>query len=210
MKIFNQGDRSIHSLLFIPLFLLVSCSGGNNTKKSAIDPKKMAETFVVDDAEVFDVEHMLFNGKIKRFHTLDEFKTVFGEPDSTKLVSEEEPCTFIFENPDGSKDMNDRYLYKDGSRFENHRDSVALGEFRFYRNNYLKYKDIILNSSTTVDDLNKIFPNAMKKIEPINVYGEGRLQVISLREDENNVSEGQILIFIKNNRLYFMHWWFPC
>ena len=153
---------------------------------------------------------MLFNGKSKRYFSLQEFETNFGKIDSTKLMSEEQPCSYIFENKDGSKDMEDKYLYKDGSRFENNKDQVAIDEFRFNNNNFLKYDTTILNSSTTTDDLKLLFPNAVRKMETLAVLGEGKLQVIQLREDNNTISDGHINLFLKNGKLYYMHWWFPC
>jgi hypothetical protein len=106
--------------------------------------------------------------------------------------------------------MEDKYLYKDGSRFENNKDQVAIDEFRFNNNNFLKYDTTILNSSTTTDDLKLLFPNAVRKMETLDVLGEGKLQVIQLREDDNTISDGHINLFLKNGKLYYMHWWFPC
>ncbi|WP_155845735.1 hypothetical protein [Chryseobacterium gregarium] len=63
---------------------------------------------------------------------------------------------------------------------------------------------------TTITDLQKIFPNAVRDIGNMDVYGEGKLQVIQLREDQNNISDGHINTFLKNGKLYFMHWWFHC
>lgn len=67
-----------------------------------------------------------------------------------------------------------------------------------------------MNSSTTLTELKKIFPNAVKNIVTMDVYGEGKLQTIQLREDEKGISDGHVNIFIRNGKLYFMHWWFPC
>jgi len=179
------------------------------TKDSIVENQSMQKNASME-IEVFDVNKMRFNGKVGRFFSLQEFETVFGKADSTKLMSEEEPCAYIFENPDGSKDMDDRYLYKNGSRFENNKNRVAVDEFRFNKGNFLKYKNATLNSETTVKDLKKLFPNATHQIGNLDVFGEGKLQVIELREDTNNISDGHIKVFLKNGKLYFMHWWFPC
>ena len=143
----------------------------DNTKSNnAITNKETQEI------EVFEVNEMLFNGKSKRFFYLKEFEKNFGKADSIKLMSEEAPCSYIFENEDGKKD--DKYLYKNGSRFENSKDSVAIDEFRFYNGNFLKYKNHIFNASTTLDDLRKVFPNAVNAMGELDVYDEGKLQVI--------------------------------
>ncbi|KDN54070.1 hypothetical protein [Flavobacterium seoulense] len=208
------------SFLIVFLFLLQSC---NNSKISHSETIKTKPTEKVSNTEkrtsvketnnqieVFDANKMLFNGKVSRYFSLKEFEIFFDKADSTKLMSEEEPCAYIFENPDGSKDLEDKYLYKNGSRFENSKDKVAVDEFRFTKNNYLKYNNVILNSDTTINDLRKLFPNAVNTIHTLDVYGEGKLQVIQLREDKDNISDGHIKVFLKNGKLYFMHWWFPC
>jgi hypothetical protein len=178
---------------------------GNNNKIKDDCPE-----IKIDQNEVMKEEDILFNGKFKRYFSLTEFVNVFGKADSIKLMSELEPCSYIFENEDGSKDIDDKYLYKDGSRYENNKEKVAVDEFRFTKNNFITYRGKKLNSSTTINDLKKLFPNAIKNIKTIDVHGEGNLQVIQLREDENNVSDGHINMFMRSGKLYFIHWWFPC
>ena len=198
---------------FILILLIIFISSCKSEPKEKSKEEKQTTQNKVDNSdelEVFDVDKMLFNGKSKRYFSLQEFETNFGKIDSTKLMSEEQPCSYIFENKDGSKDMEDKYLYKDGSRFENNKDQVAIDEFRFNNNNFLKYDTTILNSSTTTDDLKLLFPNAVRKMETLDVLGEGKLQVIQLREDNNTISDGHINLFLKNGKLYYMHWWFPC
>lgn len=206
------------SFLIVLFLLLQSCnkskrnhSETNKTTQSSGHPEK--QTLVnktTNQIEVFDANKMLFNGKMGRYFSLKEFEVFFKKADSIKLMSEEEPCAYIFENPDGSKDLEDKYLYKKGSRFESSKDKVAIDEFRFTKKNYLKYNNVILNSHTTIKDLRKLFPNAVNAIDSLDVYGEGKLQVIQLREDKDNISDGHIKVFLKNGKLYFMHWWFPC
>ncbi|WP_437919902.1 hypothetical protein [Sphingobacterium sp. LRF_L2] len=164
----------------------------------------------ISSHEFFDIDQTFFNGKVKRFHNLSTFKKYFGEADSSKLLIDESPCSYIFEYEDGSKDAGDKYLYKNGSRFENNGDSVAVDEFRFQSNNFIKYKDSILDGSTTIEALRKLFPNAVKDVMEMDVFREGKLQVITLFEDAEHLSDGQVRIFLKNGKLYFMHWWFPC
>lgn len=210
-------------LTFLIIILMtISCKGKNEklvennqlveSNVTKTENKAKTDTTKVANGlnEVMQESDILFNGKLSRYFSLIEFENVFGKADSIKLMSEEAPCNYIFENEDGSKDMEDKYLYKNGSRFENTKNKVAVDEFRFTKSNFILFKGIKLNSSTTVKDLKKLFPNAMKDIGTMDVYGEGKLQEIELREDENNVSDGHIKIFIKNDKLYSMHWWFPC
>lgn len=161
-------------------------------------------------SEVFNADQALFNGHVKRFFSSSAFDSYFGDADSIRLLIDEQPCSYIFENEDGSKDVQDEYLYKDGSRFERSGDKVAVDEFRFSETNFLMYASIRLDARTTRDDLNKIFPNAVEQMGDIDVQGEGKLQLIQLREDAENISDGHVRIFLKQAKLYSIHWWFPC
>ena len=201
--------------LIVLFIALQSCNNSKTNhseinKTIQIEKASNLEKQTSNQIEVFDANKMLFNGKMGRYFSLKEFELFFGKADSTKLMNEEEPCAYIFENPDGSKDLEDKYLYKNGSRFENSKDKVAVDEFRFTKKNYLKYNNVILITHTTIKDLRKLFPNSVNVIDSLDVYGEGKLQVIQLREDKDNISDGHIKVFLKNGKLYFMHWWFPC
>lgn len=209
--------------VFTLTFLTILFSCQNNSTKTKIasnidsikkiktEKKSEIDLHDINKAEVMLEKDLSFNGKLSRFFTLNEFENVFGKPDSIVLVSKtEELCNYIFENEDGSKDLEDKFLYKDGSRFETSKKEVAVDEFRFTKKNFIKFKNIILNSETTKEDLKKYFPYAMKHIEYIDVYNEAEMEVIQLREDDQNKSDGYILLFIKNNNLQYIHWWFPC
>ena len=207
---------------FTLIFLTILFSCQNNSTKTKIasnidsikeiktEQKSEIDLHDINKAEVMLEKDLSFNGKLGRYFTLNEYENVFGKPDSIVLVSKTELCNYIFENEDGSKDLEDKFFYKDGSRFENSKNKVAVDEFRFTKKNFIKFKNIILNSETTKEDLKKYFPYAMKHIEYIDVYNEGTTEVIQLREDDQNKSDGYILLFIKNNNLQYMHWWFPC
>ena len=158
-------------------------------------------------AEMRDVmlaDEIRFNGKLKRFFTMDEFAKVFGKPDSIKLLKDEAPCMTIFD----TEAPDDLYLYKNGSRFETSKDKVAVDEFWFLNGNFITYKGIRIDAGTTMDDMQRLFPTAVKG--RLGMDKEGKLWVIQLQEDENGSSDGHIKIFFKNGRVYFMHWWFPC
>ncbi|PWN68062.1 hypothetical protein [Chryseobacterium oncorhynchi] len=214
---------------FLPVLVIIlfqSCNQKKESKKDPLTQKEIQKNEVKTDSTIQNIskaaeikkdtldevmleEDIRFNGKLKRFFSLNDFGKVFGKADSTRLLSEEQPCTYIFETPDGNG-MNDKYLYKSGSRFENSGQKVAVDEFRFINGNYILYKGIKIDSKSTINDLKQVFPNAIRNIGNLDVDGEGTLQAITLREDKEGVSDGHINIFFKNNRIYSLHWWFPC
>ena len=172
-----------------------------NITNNAITKKETRET------EFFDASKLLFNGRTKRFFSLKEFDKNFGKADSIQLMSQEQPCTSIFESEDGK---DDKYFFKNGSRFENSKDSVAVNEFRFLKGNFIIYKGLKMDAETTIEDLKKIFPNAVKNIQDDEHYDEKKLRSIILREDPKGISDGHIRIFFKANKIYSIWWWFPC
>lgn len=145
-----------------------------------------------------------FNGQLKRFFTMAEFEKVFGKPDSIQLLKDETPCTTIFE----TEAPDDKYLYKDGSRFETSKDRVAVDEFWFHNGNFITYKGTRIDANTTMNDIKQLFPTAVN--ERMGMDKEGKIWVIQLKEDREGISDGHIKLFFKNGKVDFMHWWFPC
>ncbi len=167
-------------------------------------PDVQATSSKNSDTDVMLEEDIRFNGKLKRFFTISDFEKVFGPADSTKLLQEEAPCITIFD----AEAPDDKYLYKDGSRFEMHQQQVAVDEFWFTNGNYITYKGIRIDANTSINDMKNLFPTAV--MGKINEYREGELQLMVLKEDKEGVYDGHIKLFFKNGKVYFMHWWFPC
>lgn len=205
------------------LFLSISCN--NKELKSVKNDdalkdtaKQISENRIVSGIEnqevineVMSEKDILFNGKLKRYFSVKEFESIFGKTDSIQLMINESPCYAIFENEDGSKDTEDKYFYKEGSRFENTKEKVAVDEFRFTKKNFILFKGKKLNSSTTATELKKLFPNAFKDIsQDVQNNGENGFQSVVLREDEDGFSDGHVRMFLKNDKLYSIWWWFPC
>ncbi|MBL4676131.1 MAG: hypothetical protein JKY70_08015 [Mucilaginibacter sp.] len=199
--------------------MLSCCSNKTNRPKASTAmhmpaPILKADTSVsgsTDKAsEVMDANEIKLNGKLKRYFTIQQFNSVLGKADSSKLLSVVGPCATIFEKSDGFIDPAAKYLYKNGSVYENVKDKVAIQEINFSKGDMITFHGKTLSNETTLADLQELFPNAVRNIGVMDVKGRGKLQVIMLREDKNNVSEGHINLFIKNGKLHYMEWWFPC
>lgn len=145
-----------------------------------------------------------FNGKLKRFFTMAEFEKVFGKPDSIQYLKDETPCITIFD----TEAPDDKYLYKDGSRFETSKDQVAVDEFWFRNGNFITYKETRIDANTTISDIKQLFPTAVN--ERLGMDKEGKIWMIQLKEDKDGVSDGHIKLFFKDGKVNFIHWWFPC
>ena len=121
--------------------VLISCNSKQNKETKDIDKSKNSDSLVIKtdlkekvDSQVIkstsgETEAMLekdikFNGTLKRYFSLTDFDKAFGKPDSIKDITED-ACSYIFE------DAEDKYLFKDGSKFENSKEKVAVAEFKF-------------------------------------------------------------------------------
>lgn len=224
----EQRNKKGGILFIITLLLMASCTQDDKKQPKTLSKhpsdtvkvhvKVVEDTTTIENLiletdtsiEVMNEKDILYNGKFKRYFSLDRFYSLMGQPDSIKFLIDENPCTNIFQEPDGTIVPKAKYLYKDGTRFENSGDKIAIDEVYFYKDNFLTYKNVNLNNRTTLSQLKKLFPNALKRSRIIEVAGIGKLQVIELREDEDNVSDGLVKIYIYKGRLYSLHWWFPC
>ncbi|WP_129714817.1 hypothetical protein [Pedobacter sp. SYP-B3415] len=222
-KQFYLPYKQASTLFIAALLLFLGCRPAGKSESAA--SQKSAQTAVPGTnsrdenpskqqtdtvPEVMDVKDIRFNGKLGRYFSSREFKSVLGAPDSTRLLSDEEPCVTIFQEPDGSVHPKARYLYKNGSRFETSRGKVAIDHVSFEKGDFIIFKNVRLDKHTTLVTLATIFPNATRKIAPIHVSGEGMLRVFQLIEDESHISDGHVEVFIKDGKLYSLHWWFPC
>ncbi|BAP32954.1 putative lipoprotein [Chryseobacterium sp. StRB126] len=168
--------------------------------------KEISEEVKDGQDDVMLAEDIRFNGKAERIFDLKDFEKVFGKPDSIRLMADEDPCAYIFD--EGTPE--DKYLYKNGSCFENSKEKVGVNEFRFLNGNFILYKGKRIDSKTRLEDIRKIFPNSVRNIDHLEISGEGELPVIRLREDKEGISDGHINIYFKNNLIHSIRWWFPC
>lgn len=156
------------------------------------------------DVDVMLEEDILFNGKLTRFFSYADFEEVFGKADSIKLLKDEQPCTSIFD----TEAPDDKYLFKNGSCFETHDQQVAVSEFYLQHGYYITYKGNRIDEHSSMQDLQKLFPNSVKNRSALDK--EGKDWLIQLREDSNGISDGLIKLFLRNGKASLILWWFPC
>lgn len=169
------------------------------------------------DIEVMDSKDIKYQGKLPLVFSVSDFVQCFGEKDSTQSVFIDPPCNdgYFWYKFDGSQTREEvekinQYWFKDGSKYQRYADSVVIENFKFSPKNFITYRGKRFDSNTTLQDLQKIFPNAVKSMGTIPVYEEGDLVLIILKEEPNGVSDGHLRLFLKNGKLYMMHHWVPC
>ena len=157
--------------------------------------------------EVMKESDILINGKLGRYFSYSDFKKYFGLADSTKKLIDGDPCTYIFQS-EKSPTKDNEFLYKDGSTFERYKQEIGVVEFRFSNSNFMTYHGLRIDSTTTLDEMQKLFPIAVKNILPSPYSNQPDVQWIKLQEEFP--SDGFIEFYFKNKRAYSINWWFPC
>ncbi|MFM1998455.1 MAG: hypothetical protein RL204_402 [Bacteroidota bacterium] len=211
----------LHSLSIIFSSLFFSCnnsSTGPNAENTSFTIVKDTEekvdslSRVNKDSQEFPNEVMkqseiLFNGKLSKYFSYSDFKKHFGLADSTKKLIDVDPCTYIFQSEEQPTNDN-QFLYKDGSTFESYKQEIGIEVFCFRKSNFITYQGIRIDSTTTLDEMEKLFPVAVKNILPSPYSDQPHMQFIQLNEEFP--SDGLIEFYFKNKRAYSIHWWFPC
>jgi hypothetical protein len=151
-----------------------------------------------DSIEVFQVDQALLNNKLHLNTNLRQFELLWGKPDSIITPDYDEVCAASFEE-------EFQYILKDGSEFEMFKDSIVFSEIRFCGESFVTYNGITLNKNTTLADIKKRFPHAVKQAE----Y-EGVPEEIRLRDTVNKDSDSAILMIFKEGKLEKLVNFVPC
>ncbi len=148
--------------------------------------------------EVFSFTRAVANKKQPLYTNIRQFETTWGRPDSVITPDYEDVCAAQF-------DEDFLYIFKDGSRFERCKDSIACDQFHFTNNNSLTSGNITLTGNTTWADARKLFPMAVKQAE-----NEGRTDLITLRDSTDPDSDSAVQLFFKDGKLVSVVCFIPC
>lgn len=101
-----------------------------------------------------------------------------------------------------------KFLFKNGSKFENFKQDVVIDSFKFSApDQFFKYNNLKFDSTTTLEGLKKIFPKSFKNLD-YTFLDNKSLKTISLQLKDT--PEEKLLLFFDNDKLYMIQWWQPC
>ncbi|WP_211999824.1 hypothetical protein [Chitinophaga sp. HK235] len=204
--------------VFLALWLIgaTACSNNNNTaddETSAVPAPsesvvtsleeedsvlKAHEDIAWDEIEGIQLSRVMINNKVPLHTSLSRFKAAFGEADS--LVTPD--WTYIC---DAQFEEEFEYFYKNGSRFELYKDSLACDEFRLTPAQTVSYEGITFSHNTTWADMKKRFPKAVRQAE-----NEGYTDMITLRDADVKESDSSVRFFFENGILVRIVYFIPC
>ena len=98
-----------------------------------------------------------------------------------------------------------------GYEFEHFGDSLYFQSVTFGQNKdlFLQSNDIKLNSSTTMEEVKKLFPNAAKNVSKMDVYKIGEVDAIALPRSKT-LSDRHWLLMFQTGKLIRIDDWSPC
>lgn len=194
---------------FLPfLLLIVGCNNYQSKTKTFDEPIKQSER--IKSKENQEVEY------------LDWHKTRINN--LLPLETEEKKIQSLLSQPDSIVDPNiqgvcvsfhDRefyYAYYQNIEFEKYNDILVFRniDFRKNKNNFLQVNSLVLNATTTLEQLKNYFPKAVKAAYPIeNSKKDEQLEAIQLEVVDSFSDEKWILLFRKK-KLIRIEFFLPC
>jgi hypothetical protein len=159
----------------------------------------------VQNTEYLDWRNFRINGKYPLITTVNNINSLLGKPDSVTTINWTETCSSDF------RSKNSKLAYYDGYHFEQFGDSLDFQsvDFSIKKDLFLQSNDLKLNSSTTLEEIRKRFPQAAKNIDKMNVYEVGEVETIVLPPSKA-LSDGLWLLMFQNGKLIRIDNWFPC
>lgn len=160
--------------------------------------------YSLNNKEYIDRDSVRINGKIPFISNNNDISKLLGKPDTIITPNYDEICASYF-----GEDF--KYVYIKGCIFEIYGDRAVLCSIDF-RNQFdikLKTQNLTLDHNTTLDELQKIFPNAVKNKHELFVSELGKTISIGLAPSINPSDDHWLLLFI-DGRLIRIDYWMPC
>jgi hypothetical protein len=168
---------------------------------SVIDPTKV-------DTTKYNAEYLLYstvriNGVLPLESRLDDFIKVIGKPDSLINFNSNTDCQLYGEPY--------KYLYFQGNMFYLVKNKAIFQNLDFRRRPDLEITSpaITLNSKTTLQEIQKLFPRAVSKIRTVEDSNFPSLRLVYIGTSKEYADEWWILAF-DGDKLVSVEMYAPC
>lgn len=178
--------------------LLMSCQEHSSPKEEKLaSPTSTSQSSSINikahqvpsrSAEYLVVEGLVLNGQSDLVSRTATIFRILGQPDS--LISTDDYCMPFYDKPF-------KVAYCKESIVEVYGDTAVVSSINFRHNPKLELQTpiITLSHSTTLAEVAKHFPNAVKNRNWVNYSRKGRRQVVSLETGEVPSDYSWMLVF---------------
>ena len=209
------------TFLLLSILLLSACgtirpvSKNNNTAKIDLAGdtvnkyyRDSAYVYKIDSSktnnEFIDWNLVRINGKLPMITNTKDLYKLLGQPDSIVTPNYDDVSVRYY-------DLKEfKYAYIKESQFEIYGDTAVISFLNFEKQPDLEFKagTLTLNHNTTIAELRKLFPKAVKERSELIVDQMGRLMGISL-ETSKYMVDAAWLLFFRKNKLVRLDFWMP-
>lgn len=201
-------------LIIILLFLTCITACGQQTKKleqekanqiDIVEPKQYAlDTVKNINLEYLDWDSLKINNQLPLLCKKISLIKLLGQPDSIVTPDMNDICVSYFGN-------DFKYVYFNESRFETYGDEVVISSINFENNNKIKlnFGTLTLDNSLTLEQLETIFPIAVRDKSEIDIYRKVKADFVRLATSKVK-TDNAWLLFFKNGKLIRIDYWMPC
>lgn len=208
-------------LLLIILITLLSCQSPNTEEekteehflKSSGGVLQVETSSPVDQTapisenqEYLDWSSMRINGKFPLTASVKNIEGILGKADSVVNIDWNNTCSSRYRSEESKN------VYFGGVEFEQFGDSLDFMHINFSKDHsvFLQNGNLKLNYATTLEEVRKHFPNAVKDISKgyYNIDGK-ETDAINLPLSKE-LSEGQWILMFQDGKLVRIDNWFPC
>jgi hypothetical protein len=176
----------------------------NRANARAADTAAMEREVAYASGEYIELNSATINGKQPLIGKTTELYRVLGQPDSLVNPNLDDVCVSFY-------DQEFKYAYFKQSLLEVYGDTAVIGTLDFRSNSQLALHTATmrLSHATTLDDVAKEFPQAVKDQHIINVQDLGELTAVEVATSKTPSDDGWILFFDKG-KLVRIDYWMPC
>jgi hypothetical protein len=216
-------EMKFKSICFIIFIAISSCNNESKNKEhqslssdsKIIDSISKIEETVLDgdilrdsiwnNKEYLDFTKVKINGKLPLITDTLSLYNLIGKPDQVVIPNMDDVCISFYD-----KDFKEAN-YKT-TNFELYGDTIVLSSMNFKDspNLYLKIGNLILNHQTTLKDIEKTYPKAVKFKGQMDVHQLGNLTTIYLQIGQNSLSDSSWILFFDKERLIRIDHSIPC
>lgn len=194
-------------LVIILLAAVYSCNKANVKKYLGMALAPLTDAAKVDTTK-YNSEYLLYsdvkiNGVLPLESNFTDFVKVVGKPDTLINFNAQNDCQFY--------DAPYKYIYFQGSMFCLVKDTAIFQNINFRKRADLELKTpaITLNAKTTLTDIQKLFPKAVRKIRTVNDPDSANLRLVDIAASKEFSDEWWILLF-DGDKLVSVERYGPC
>ena len=154
------------------------------------------------NTEFIDWSSARINGKLPLESNTKDLYRLLGQPDSIVTPNYDDVSVRFYDE----KEFKNAYFK--GSDFEIYGDTAVVCILNFEKNPDLEFTSgsLILNHNTTLADLKKVFPKAVRARSKNNNWGFGKCTEINLATWKYYNDDSWLLFFQKGRLIRIDHW----